>query len=687
MSDLSLFANQALFGSDPLERVVAVHYLPPNKISHSIREKNGELRIETRDYRPFAWSGEKIGEGGTLLAGDAFFQYLIRFENAVSLQTSRKNFKDSLYALPEIYQQFLVASGITLFKNLRFAELHRLQIHLECNNDKKINTLLLSDNSGWQETRTASSESEEKELINELSRIIEERDPDIIEGHQFFKTALPLLVSRAKKLKCKLLWGRDGSPLRTRSTRIQIAEKNLQYTRPEAVGRHFVDTYILALLHDVSARELESFELASLHAHFSPKNKNSHPALQIRDLAEALSESYFLQTRIFPMSYQDVILRGNATRINTLFLREYYRAEHSLPLPPEAEHFAGGYTDIFETGLFKNVWHCDIASLYPSLILSKKLFPESDDLKIFATLLSDLRKFRLETKAAVRSEKNPQRRQELDSLQTTFKILINSFYGYLGFSQGNFADFSIAAKITQHGRELLQQMVDWLQKSQAKVIEIDTDGIYFVPPPNRAPDELQSELQKSLPKGIDVELDHIYAAMFSYKAKNYALLNEDDSIILRGGALKSRALEPYLRDYLKDLMGHLIRDQGAKAKRLADEYATAIQSRKWPIEYLAKTDNLQDSVSAYQSKIEAGTRNRAAGFEVALRNNINAKAGDSITYYITGDTKKVTAYENARHIDEWNSEQRDENTTYYIGKLKDLEKKFSDFFDTDAQEL
>jgi DNA polymerase, archaea type len=86
-------------------------------------------------------------------------------------------------------------------------------------------------------------------------------------------------------------------------------------------------------------------------------------------------------------------------------------------------------------------------------------------------------------------------------LQNTFKILINSFYGYLGFAQGNFADFEAAARVTQIGRDLLKQMIDWLKGQGAQVIEVDTDGIYFVPPavagigdpgggkPSHAPDQ------------------------------------------------------------------------------------------------------------------------------------------------------------------------------------------------------
>ena len=69
-------------------------------------------------------------------------------------------------------------------------------------------------------------------------------------------------------------------------------------------------------------------------------------------------------------------------------------------------------------------------------------------------------------------------------------------------------------------------MVKSLDQRGAKVIEIDTDGIYFRPPDGVAIDDLRRGLAAQLPPGIEVELDKRYPAMFSYKAKNYALLDE-----------------------------------------------------------------------------------------------------------------------------------------------------------------
>src|SRR5438132_4595776 len=162
-------------------------------------------------------------------------------------------------------------------------------------------------------------------------------------------------------------------------------------------------------------------------------------------------------------------------------------------------------------------------------------FPATDQLQNFLHLLSDLRTFRIEAKANMRAASNdPAQQRYFHALQNTFKILLNSFYGYLGFAQGHFADFDAAARVTQIGRDLLKKMIDWLNARGAQVIEVDTDGIYFVPPavaggvdagrshaqpqPGSTPpattiEQLQRDLAKELPAGIDVEIDEQFDAM------------------------------------------------------------------------------------------------------------------------------------------------------------------------------
>jgi DNA polymerase elongation subunit (family B) len=316
-------------------------------------------------------------------------------------------------------------------------------------------------------------------------------------------------------------------------------------------------------------------------------------------------------------------------------------------------------------------------------------FPATDQLQIFRHLLTDLRTFRLEAKSEMRSaEKDNNRRKwhHFHVLQNTFKILINSFYGYLGFAQGHFADFDAAARVTQIGRDLLKKMIDWLNAKGAQVIEVDTDGIYFVPPENIDIDELRSGLAKELPPGIEVEFDEQFDAMFSYKAKNYALLTRNGDVIIKGGALKSRGLEKFQRVFLEEMIKLLMEGKTEAIVDLREGFEKKIRNREWSIDMLMKTDTLQDSLDKYRAKIAGSARNRAAAYELAVASGRHYRPGDQISYYITGSGKKLAAYENAKLASNFDPQNRDENIDYYIAKLDELAKKFATLIPAAEQE-
>ena len=702
--------NEILFGVDPTPRIVAIELGETGTVKVHRREKDGSTTTDVEPFHPLVWADSDVVDLGIeaeKLKGDLKFGWLITVDSwkeLIALRNGLKNAGRDFFAFTDPIQHYLTATGRTLFKDLPFEELKRTQLEV-LTNDEHIISIAVSDNTGWEELIVVDAkdvEESERNAIKRLTALIRERDPDVIEGHDLFRVDLPYLVARAKKLKAKLDWGRSGGFLRSRPSRLQIAEKTIDYPKFAIDGRHFVDTFLLALFYDVGLRTLTGFERADVARHFGFCDSEEISGLTGKELERAylrnddrfrkraicgiretkamsdlLSPSYFIQAQIFPYNFQDVIVRGNATRINGLFLREYFRQRHSIPELPLPQAFEGGYTDIFFTGVARNVWHCDVASLYPSIMLQFDCFPQSDQLQIFRHLLTDLRKFRLEAKAKMRAATSPAEQRHLEAFQNTFKILINSFYGYLGFAQGHFADFDAAARVTQIGRDLLKKMIDWLNAHGAKVIEVDTDGIYFVPPDKINIEKLQEGLAKELPKGIDIEFDEQFDAMFSYKAKNYALLTKDGDVIIKGGALKSRGLEKFQRVFLENMIKLIMEGKPEAIVDLRNEFEKKIRNRDWKIDMLMKTDTLQDSLEKYRAKIAGSARNRAAAYELALASGRAYKPGDQISYYIKSTPKKVPAYEAARLASEFDPQNRDENVDYYVAKLDDLVKKFS----------
>jgi DNA polymerase elongation subunit (family B) len=323
-------------------------------------------------------------------------------------------------------------------------------------------------------------------------------------------------------------------------------------------------------------------------------------------------------------------------------------------------------------------------------MLVRGLAPKNDRLGVFLKLLAKLKEFRLRAKEGMMKSASKAEKTNFDAMQATFKILINSFYGYLGFSQARFNDFDAAEQVTLQGRELLSSMIAWLKGHGAAPVEIDTDGIYFVPPDFKTDgqlDKFREEFTKSLPEGIEVEFDGEYKSMYSYKMKNYALLSTDGEMTIKGAALKSRGLEPFQRSFLRELIRMKLEGKDKELPALKAKYDKAISNREWPVEILAKTENLQDAPSTYAAKRGGEKRARSAAYELALRSGRDYRAGDQLSYYVTGEKKNVAVHENSRLVSEWDPKKRDENVAYYLAKLDALYGKFGGHDNSNQGEL
>src|SRR5271167_2371573 len=591
------YDNRLLFGNPAEAGIVAVEVVPPNEVE-IYRREGGTLARERRPLKLFALLAEPGMLNGLgapykveALKGNFRLRWLATFDRLDALEAARRHLRkltgkspgvsDAPYlVLTDPVEQYLILSGATFFLGMEFSDLRRMQLDIEtyissgfefptaAREGDRIIAVALSDSDGF-ECVLSGKRMDERTILAEMVRVVAERDPDVIEGHNLFRFDLEYLEARARRHRVKLALGRDRSEMSARASRLQIAERSIAYRRYDIRGRSIIDTWILAQHYDIASRELEGFGLKELAQHFHvaatgrvyidaarvsdhfdhrPEELFAYAMGDVREtaaLAGVLAPSYFVQAQIFPYSFQNVVLRGNATRINALMMRAYVAARHSIPAPQEPSEVMGGYTEVRRCGVARRVLHCDVTSLYPSLMLQYGHAPAGDRLGVFLKTLGDLRSFRVQAKAAVR-ELDGAARRNLEALQQTFKILINSFYGYLGFSLGHFNDFVQANAVTRRGRELIQRAIVELEARGADVIEVDTDGIYFVAPPGvddePAAQSLVERIGAVMPAGVRLEIDGRYPAMFSYKMKNYVLLEEQGELTIRGSGLKSRGL-------------------------------------------------------------------------------------------------------------------------------------------------
>jgi len=697
----------------------------------SVRLDNNKRKEIVHPWSPFAWTDSLPLSGKASeerLGTDAPFKHLLSFESTDDFREITQNSQRSFEAeiIRPFESQYLLSQKERLYTEMGFSDLRRCQCDIETacsvsggfSNPKRKEDRILAIGmhfSGEKEGRIITldemSNDAERELLLSFNRILEEEDPDVIEGHNIHNFDFQYLQERSKRFKVSCAWGRFNKKASFRSSRLRVAERWVDFTRCDIPGRAIFDSYLAIQLFDLTTRDLISYRLKDVAIYLGITNADGSNRIYIpgdkiqnayfedrktflayllddlretRGIADLLLPTYFAQTQIFPMTLQEILLRGTARKVDLLLLEKYYHARRSLPSIPEVSSFEGGYTRSFKTGVFSHVLHFDVASLYPSLLILMDRNPTNDSLGVFVPLLKELREYRLKYKELALNTENVELRKEYTARQNSFKILINSFYGYLGFYGARFADSDLAGEVTLRGREILQQLINEFTRLGCEVLEADTDGIYLSSQKyfNTA-ESLLEQVTFLLPEGLDLEYDGRYDAMFCYKSKNYALY-DGTKVTIRGSALRSRGIEPYLKSLTDQLIRFLLGVEKEAPLIRAETLRAEIESGQIDISCIAKSEYLSQQPEAYKKAVTQSKKPRRASLEVALQTDPMPKMGERITYYILPKEKGVTSdWQRARNITEFDFQQFPYDPKYYTKKIDAWIKRYNEFLETE----
>ena len=695
------------------------------RVHLSVALPDGGRAERVESFRPFAWFRDARPADGIViekLSGDGPFGYLAQAESLAQFEAYLRTAPDGTArdVLKPYESQWLLQRRARLYADMHLTDLRRCQLDIET---------ACGDPGGFSDARSESdrvlaiglqcggrsellvleeeSDAGEKRLLLAFTERFRELDPDIVEGHNIFKFDLDYLRQRSKRHKVPCAWGRFGLKAEFRNSRMKVAERWIDFSRCDLPGRAVIDTYLLVQLYDITTREMTAYGLKDAAVYFgitpeSGEGRTYIPGGQIQEefrrdrpkflayladdlretkgVADVLLPTYLEQARAFPILMQEAALRGSAGKIDLLFLEEYYHARASCPAPVEMGTFEGGFTRSFQEGVFKHVLHFDVASLYPSLLLNIGRNPRTDTLGVFIPMLKRLREYRLKYKQLAKTAPTAAERDEAQARQTTFKILINSFYGYLGFAGARFGDGELAAEVTRRGRELLQALIEEFQKHGCTILEADTDGIYLSSEKFFAqPENLLALVTGILPAGIELEFDGSYDAMFCYKAKNYALARGGE-VILRGSALRSRGMEPFLKRLSDQLIAFLLGVSPESPAALVREYREKIAARTLPVAELAKSETLSQNPEAYAQWVAGGGKPRRAAAEVALQMTPRPRMGERVGYFIGPKAKGQTSdWQRARPLAQFDPAGAPYDSVYYLEKIDDWQERYGRF--------
>ncbi len=704
LSTLPLTTEEFLYGRDRTPGIVAVEPAGAQGV-RIFRRSGAETLAEESPSRPWllseranVWRDTQITE----LAGEHAYRYLVEFADWRSFQDAVRAAQDAgerFFRLRSPVEQYLVQSGQTLFKEMTFTELRRLQLDIETlgfnAHDPEGKVIVVAMRMGNEVEELHVLEGDEGELLQQVTARIQELDPDVIEGHNLFNFDLPFMVARADRHGVPLAWGRDGSEVRLGSgqARFKAGPLTMPYTPAYIAGRHVIDTYQQIQRYDIGGRltsyglkpAVEQLGLTRADREFVPGEQISEVWRHDRDrllryalddvrdvavLSDLATPTEFYQSQLLPRAFQAVATGGPGEKLNDLMLRAYLMSGHSVPIAQTSREYAGGHAELLESGPFWPVVKCDVESLYPSIMLSEGITSSRDTLGAYLPMLADLTSRRLDAKRQSRSAPTPEERAMWEGIQGSFKVLINSFYGYLGYGGGLFNDYDAAEKVTLSGQRIVKQIVANLREQGATPIEVDTDGVYFVPPAGiDNPDAEQTFIDAvaaELPEGIRLSHDGRYAGMLSLKLKTYALLAHDGAMTLKGSALRSRRMEPCLREFLTDAARLFLQDDRDAVRERYFTLAERMRQREVTADEIVQRGMINDETLNKFPRLRK-VINR-------LPQQAMQRSGSRLEFYERQDGE-------LGHIDEWD---HDENTSYLLKRLRDVSERFRPLFPTDA---
>jgi len=691
--------DKILYGQDATERIISIEIQNGTAILY--RREGDQVVRETEAFRPWFivkspedMDGFRGHHDIRRLEGEGY-NTLVLFQSWGDYLDARQLVKNKgrgpfLYSDP--VRQHLILTGKTLFKGMAHTELHRLAFDIETagftpeHSDHRILMIALCDNRGHEEVIVSESE---RDILERFVGVVYRLDPDVVEGHNLFGFDIPYINRRAQLLGVKLSLGRDGSPFRfEQESHYRFGANSLPYTPCRLHGRHIIDT-----LHQVQRwdREgkLESYALKEVAVVLGlagedrtyvdrkdilrewEKDPDRVAAYALDDVREtlALSElvtpTEFYQTQIVPDTYQDVATSGTGEKVNLLLVREYLRQGLAIPVPQQPRDVLGGYTEVREAGVFQRVVKADVESLYPSIMLQYGVKPQSDTLGVFLPLLKELTRRRVEAKQKVRQSRGGARHY-WNAIQSSFKILINSFYGYLGYARANFNDYEAAERVTTLGQEIVRQIDRLLGERGCRVIEIDTDGVYFVPPESVTVEEEEKAFVESigaeLPVGIRLTHDGRYRIMVSLKAKNYVLIGYDGKMTTKGSALRSRRDELFGREFLTQAFLLLAEEKLQEMSDLYHRIAGEIREGRLPKEKFVRWESVTEKTFASDAKKRFA---EAVG---------DARVGEKVAVYqrVDGSLARIEEYKG------------DEDREYLLRRLHDFAKRFEPVLGTET---
>ncbi len=532
----------------------------------------------------------------------------------------------------------------------------------------------------------------EKELIEKLSQIISEIDPDIIFTYNGDEFDFELLKRKIDMYSLSYSFGFggkgiEGSGRRSKSYRI--------------FGRVHFDLYKFVSRILAPTLNVEVLSLDAVASEIIGEGKKDMSFERISDLwkendlrevieyclndskitlklGEYLFPTFTSLSDITKLLLYDISRATYGTLVESYGIRRGKKTHVLIPNKPKQEevaerYYLGEYEGAFvyepKPGLYEDIVVMDFKSLYPSIIITHNIDPftltydcEDNPNKVpdydycfltspkgfIPSAMEHIYNKRIKVKELVK--KTPKDSKEYMFYKAedyALKTILNSFYGYLGYINSRWYRRECAQAATSFGRYYIKKIIKEAEANGFKVIYGDTDSVFLLLGNKTVEDALRfmEKINSSLPGIIKLDFQGYYKrGIFVRKKegkigakKRYALIDKDDNITIRGFERVRRDWCKLAKDTQEIVLKYVLKGDINKAKSFVREVIENLKRGKVKKEDLIIYVKLQRSLETYESlapHIAVAKRLKNKGKEVF--------SGMIIPYIITSRPGKIS---------------------------------------------
>ncbi len=345
----------------------------------------------------------------------------------------------------------------------------------------------------------------EKAMLQHLTKLIHEIDPDIITGWNVIDFDFRVLRDRYKANGLSFSWARteDENKLRIESEFFKESTADVpgrQVLDGIALLKHAfiklddykLDTAAETFLGEKKAVQFTGNKAAEIEAMYKKEPEklviyNQKDAELVLKIFEAKDLINLSVTRSMLTGMQIDRVSASIASLDSLYIREAKKRGYvcnSAQYGERGERIKGGFVRDSIPGIYDYVIICDFKSLYPSIIRTFNIDPLSFQ-KDGTIIAPNGARFRNESGILpvliqrLWEQRDLAKKRKDDVASYAIKITMNSFFGVIASPLCRFYSIEMGNAVTYWGQAIVKETADELKKEGYNVIYGDTDSIFI----------------------------------------------------------------------------------------------------------------------------------------------------------------------------------------------------------------